>query len=522
MAVNKRKILASAQKHLQKGALDKALKDYQTALKADPKDSNVRLKIGDILLRQGSRDQAIDAYRKVAERFMDDGFDAKAVAIFKQISKIDAKRYDIFVPLSELYQRMGLISEAMGALQTAADGYHREGRKHDALDLLRKMADLDPTNTTSRLKIADVLRQEGLEADAIAEYCAVIAECERQENSEGVIAAAERILELAPKNTEILGKLARTHFESGNAERAEPAARRLAELDPDAAEPHELLAQIYTRLGRAEEQEKAYRTLAAVYRQRGDDDKAREILQRFGTSASFQADSGDAGLDFGDLQSADDERVDPLLEEPVLELDTPELEEEPSEELLTDDPEQVLAEASVYLRYGKRDKAVESLEALVERHPDHLGALEKLGEACAAAKNVARASEVWLRAAELARAAGDAAAVAALRDRIAAVDPEAAARLSETGGAESGAAPEPTEELVLEDADADDEFVLEIEDDDAPAEDDDVPAEDDDVPAEDAAAAEADAGEASESPADSTEALASDELELDIDVELDV
>jgi tetratricopeptide (TPR) repeat protein len=94
LAVNKRKILASAQKHLQKGALDKALKDYRTALKADPKDSNVRLKIGDILLRQGSRDEAIDAYRKVAERFMDDGFDAKAVAIFKQITKIDAKRFD--------------------------------------------------------------------------------------------------------------------------------------------------------------------------------------------------------------------------------------------------------------------------------------------------------------------------------------------------------------------------------------------------------------------------------------------
>ena len=43
MSINKRKILASAQKHVQKGAFDKALKDYQTLLEADPKDVNLRL-----------------------------------------------------------------------------------------------------------------------------------------------------------------------------------------------------------------------------------------------------------------------------------------------------------------------------------------------------------------------------------------------------------------------------------------------------------------------------------------------
>ena len=375
MAVNKRKILASAQKHLQKGALDKALKDYRIALKADPKDSNVRLKIGDILLRQGNRNEAIDAYRKVAERFMDDGFDAKSVAIYKQITKIDAKRFDIFVPLSELYQRMGLVSEAMGALQTAADGYQRDGQKHDALDLLRKMADLDPTNTTSRLKIADVLRQEGMTTDAIAEYTGVAEECERQGNSEGALAACERILELAPENTEMLSKLARMLFDQGSADRAEPMARRLAEIEPDAPEPHELLAQIYTQLGRADAQADAYRSLAAVYRQRGDEDKARDILQRYGAPQSFQSDSGETPLDLGDLQGSAGEEAEELLDEPVLELDTPDLEEEVSDEPLSDDPEQVLAEAGVYLRYGKHDKAIESLESLLEMHPDHGAAL---------------------------------------------------------------------------------------------------------------------------------------------------
>ena len=68
---------------------------------------------------------------------------------------------------------MGLDAEAVAALQTAADGYHKEGRKTEALELLRQMAALDPTNTTSRLKVAELLRQEGMKAEALAEYEAV-------------------------------------------------------------------------------------------------------------------------------------------------------------------------------------------------------------------------------------------------------------------------------------------------------------------------------------------------------------
>ena len=66
MSINKRKVLQSAQKHLQKGALDKALKDYQTLLEADPKDVNLRLKVGDLHLRLGKNDDAVTAYLKVA------------------------------------------------------------------------------------------------------------------------------------------------------------------------------------------------------------------------------------------------------------------------------------------------------------------------------------------------------------------------------------------------------------------------------------------------------------------------
>ncbi|MEE3331977.1 MAG: hypothetical protein VX246_14020, partial [Myxococcota bacterium] len=135
-------------------------------LKLDPRDAKLRLEVGDAHRRWNENEEAIGHYHKVADQYQQDGFDARAVAVQKQILNLDPKRYAAYVALSDLYQSMGLDAEAVGALQTAADGYNREGKKHEALELLRKMSQLDPGNTTSRLKVAELLQQEGLEQDA--------------------------------------------------------------------------------------------------------------------------------------------------------------------------------------------------------------------------------------------------------------------------------------------------------------------------------------------------------------------
>ena len=47
MAVNKRKVLDAARKYAQKGAKEKALKEYHRLLKLDPRDAKLHLEIGD-------------------------------------------------------------------------------------------------------------------------------------------------------------------------------------------------------------------------------------------------------------------------------------------------------------------------------------------------------------------------------------------------------------------------------------------------------------------------------------------
>jgi tetratricopeptide (TPR) repeat protein len=461
LALNKRKVLDAARKHAQKGAKAKALKEYNQLLKADPRDAKLLLEVGDAYRRWGQPEEAIAQYSKVAGQYRQDGFDARAVAVYKQILNLDPKHYAAYVSLAELYQRMGLDSEAVASLQIAADGYHKDGRKPEALDLLRQMAALDPANTTSRLKVAELLRQEGMNDDAITEYREVVAELQNQQDLDQLIVVQDRILEISPKNLETLTAQVRNLMSAGALDRAEPLAAQALNISEEPAQ-YDLLIDLYAQMGNDEKLANATRGLAKIYRERGDEDKARELMQRL-PAEDVVAPEASLAVDLAGTEAPvlDDEE---LLDEPFLANDD-EFDmlgtsssssvsssmsgaQEKAEELSLDeivldssmidsagesgteplplpegDPDQLLAEANVYLRYGKREQAIASLRSVIAQVPDHRGALEKLGEAYAEGGRNSDAVTAWLKAAEQVRLEGDGAALEVLRDRIAALDP---------------------------------------------------------------------------------------------------
>ncbi len=550
MAIDKRKILNAAQKFVQKGNFDKAVVEYQKVCKADPKDTSVRLKLGDIYLKLGKNEDAVHAYRKVAEQFMKDGFDAKAVALFKQITKLDPKCHEVSIPLAELYQRMGLIPDAMAALQSAADAAYQAGEKDDALDLLRRMAALEPANTTNRLKVAELLNQEGHTSEAITEYREVLAELERQGAGEEHAQVLARLVEVDPSSSTNALELVQAHLHAGRLAEAETAARALCDREPENLEGREALGLALDGLGRSEECAAIMRDVAAAYRERGDDERARDLVQRFGGAAEFSVDDTDdpiletdepvdadaleiesdapmgdlggaaaafedpgfnpEGMHIGESLGGDDGDAAGDLDAAALETDLPddleldlsgvddldELDEQPSldaevagdmtlEPVVADetppmapvpapeppeDIDQALAEAGVYLRYGKHDRAIEALRGILAVEPAHAGALLKLGEALVATDDSANAVTAFERAA--ASADGDVALFESARDQLEAIDPAAAAALS--GESESGS----LDDVEIEIDDGLDDLDVEVESDEAEV-DVEVPADED-------------------------------------------
>src|SRR5689334_23231180 len=168
--MDKNKIIQAATKYVQKGQLDKAISEYQKIIREDPRDVRILLKVGELYQKRGDNSHAATMLLQVAESYSADGFFLKAVAVYKQILKLDPSRIDVNVKLAELYQQLGLMSDAMGQFQLVANHYDREGKLTELSDVLRRMVDLDPENVASRIKLAEMFAKQGATRDAIAEF----------------------------------------------------------------------------------------------------------------------------------------------------------------------------------------------------------------------------------------------------------------------------------------------------------------------------------------------------------------
>ena len=162
MAFNKEKVMDAAQKFVEKGQIDKAIKEYLRIVDEDPKDVRVWLKIGDLYAKKGAKQEATETYLKVARFYHDQGFYLKAVAVYKQILKLDPRLVDVNLKLAELYRQLGLLSDAMQHYESVAAFFHREGKTKEALATVKQLVELDPENIATRIKLAELYSKEGM------------------------------------------------------------------------------------------------------------------------------------------------------------------------------------------------------------------------------------------------------------------------------------------------------------------------------------------------------------------------
>src|SRR5688572_33373652 len=160
MAINKNKLMDAASKARDKGQVDKAIKEYLKIVREDPKDVRVWLKIGDLYAKKGAKPEATETYLKVAKFYSEQGFYLKAVAVYKQILKLDPRLVDVILKLAELHRQLGLMSEAMQYYESVAAHFHREGNTKEALETVKKLVDIDPDNIATRIKLAELYSKE--------------------------------------------------------------------------------------------------------------------------------------------------------------------------------------------------------------------------------------------------------------------------------------------------------------------------------------------------------------------------
>jgi tetratricopeptide (TPR) repeat protein len=278
--INKNKVIAAAQKFVQKGQYEKAIKEYEKIVEEDPRDVRIWLKIGDLHAKANAPKQAIDTYAKVAEFYSEQGFYLKAVAVYKQILKIDGALVEINLRLAELYKQLGLLSDAMQQYEQVSNFYHQAGRTKEALAALRQIVDLDPQNVASRIKLAELYSKEQMRDEAIAEF-AKAADFLRAENRlDDFVKVAERLVFHQPDNLPVTKELAGIYLSRRDPRRALQKLQLAFKADPRDEETLEMLAQAFEDLGQVPKTVSVLKELAHIHSENGNEAKRNEIYTR--------------------------------------------------------------------------------------------------------------------------------------------------------------------------------------------------------------------------------------------------
>jgi tetratricopeptide (TPR) repeat protein len=263
MRFDKAKAVRAAEKHLSQGKIAAAIQEYRRIVEHDPKDFAALNTLGDLYVRAEKPADAIACFTRVAEHYRTQGFTLKAIAMYKKIQRLDPTALDVADKLGTLYEQQGLIVEARQQYMLMADAYTQAGQRRKALEVLRRIADLDPQNAEIRLKLAQSYAHEGLRFDAAEAYVQAGANLLAQKAYERALDAYNQAYGLDPLNQEALSGLVSAYCGLGLAHDAAEILERAIADDPENAELRAMLVRAYLEAEEIEAAERVAKDLFA-------------------------------------------------------------------------------------------------------------------------------------------------------------------------------------------------------------------------------------------------------------------
>ncbi|HUP46565.1 MAG TPA: tetratricopeptide repeat protein [Thermoanaerobaculia bacterium] len=383
MAVQRDKVIASAEKLVAKGKIEPAIKEYERLLDDNPNDVNTLNRIGDLWVRINRNDEAVKTFGKIAEHYARDGFFLKSIAIYKKINKLDPSKLDIYARLADLYAKQGLAMEAKSQYQVLADYYLKHNDPASALKTYRKISELDPNSINVHVKLADLHSQIGQTAEALKEYDRVGRMLLKRGMLEEAVQVFKKALKIDAKNVELVESLVTALIEAKDLANAQTIVEQALQTNKEHPRLLALWGKILLQKGDTASGQKALQrglaadandpvvreALADQYLKQNDANKALEMIVPLVERAVSRGERGPA-VDLLHRVMRVDPGHTPTLERLVA------LYTRLNEETNILSSMNSLAEA--HIANGDHEKAGAVLDKLIEREPQNAQHRNKL------------------------------------------------------------------------------------------------------------------------------------------------
>ena len=245
MAFDKAKVLKAAEKSLSQGKINAAIKEYRQIVDNDADDLTTLNMLGDLYVRSGKKEEAVSCFERIAEHYGAQEFDLKAIAMYRKIERLRPRDPVVALKLADLYANQGLVHDARAQYLVVVDAYTKSGDNKRALDILHKIADLDPNNTEIRLKLADGYLKENMRRESAAAFVQAANRFHQTGTHDQALDAYNKALQLIRDNREALRGVLETHIARGTADEAAEVLERVVETREDDNELVSMLARAH-------------------------------------------------------------------------------------------------------------------------------------------------------------------------------------------------------------------------------------------------------------------------------------
>jgi len=276
---------------LQDGFHLKAIAVYKKILKLEPDHAEIYTLLGDLNVVRGLMNNAVADYVFSAKLFLKAGKTMNALTLFHKVAKVDPQNTDVRLRVAGMCLKEKLKDVAIEEFLCVGKEYQRRGRANDARMLYEKILKIAPNNAEARrrldtpyqpeleepepgkpelgeMTVADVVQEEkvegGLELSLPKEtLSAPLQPASSVEGTSGSLSEARRLLA------------------AGDLAGAERMVRTLLLEDPDQREYQAVLGLVYLKKGQPSPAYDLLYPIAKTWLSKGRRDEAAELIDAY-------------------------------------------------------------------------------------------------------------------------------------------------------------------------------------------------------------------------------------------------
>jgi len=276
----KEKYLSRAKKKEREGDFEEAVAAYERITQLDPDDLETHRRLVDVLIKQGRREEVVRQVQRLESKYIRSGDKKQAVELWKKVQEAFPDMPQTYDALAKLHIRFDENVQAIIELENLGGLYLLRGEREEALNVFRKILQLDEECVQARLSLASTLADLGRTAEALDEYHALADMLTKSGVIEGsnwvfLLDVYRRVAELEPENYEVRLKLADAYEKRGEnqaatefieqvvgilrekkdvpKERLLEALQKIVERKPDDTARREELAECYFEVGKTQQ-----------------------------------------------------------------------------------------------------------------------------------------------------------------------------------------------------------------------------------------------------------------------------